>query len=105
MNIKDDPDYDLFGIANMYTDTDYKETVFQFGEKQIMLYALHAASTDYDLTGQIVWEAASIFSAWIYSGIGESLFKNQRVLELGSGPGLGGFAVAEWAKTVTLTDY
>ena len=25
MSIKDDPDYDLFGLAHMYTDTDYKK--------------------------------------------------------------------------------
>lgn len=25
INIKDDPDYDLFGLVNMYTDTDYKK--------------------------------------------------------------------------------
>ena len=55
INIKDDPDYDLFGIVNMYTDTDYKKIEYQFGDKSVHVYALIAASTDYDLTGQIVW--------------------------------------------------
>jgi hypothetical protein len=51
MSIKDDPDYDLFGLAQMYTDTDYKKVSYSFGQKEVSVYALLAASTDYDLTG------------------------------------------------------
>lgn len=50
-NIKDDPDYDLFGLVSMYTDTDYKKIDYTFGDKLVSVYALMAASTDYDLTG------------------------------------------------------
>lgn len=49
----------------MYTDTDYKKIDYQFGDKNVQVYALKAASTDNDLTGQIVWQAASIFSHWL----------------------------------------
>jgi hypothetical protein len=65
VDIKDDPDYDLFGLVSMYTDTDYKQIDYQFGDKQVSVYALLAASTDYDLTGQIVWQAAKVFSEWL----------------------------------------
>ena len=33
VNIKDDPDYDLFGIAQMYTDTNYKQVLYSFNDK------------------------------------------------------------------------
>lgn len=106
INIKDDPDYDLFGIVNMYTDTDYKKIEYQFGDKSVNVYALTAASTDSDLTGQIVWQAASIFSNWLCTdNNGDRLLKGKNVLELGSGPGLGGFLAAHWANKVILTDY
>ena len=50
-NIKDDPEYDFFGIANMFTDTDYKEITFEHGRYKTKIFALNAASTDNDLTG------------------------------------------------------
>jgi predicted nicotinamide N-methyase len=31
--------------------------------------------------------------------------KDKRILELGSGPGLGGFLTAHWAKQVIFSDY
>jgi len=37
--------------------------------------------------------------------IGHDLLANKRVLEVGSGPGLGGFVASKWAKSVVLTDY
>ena len=66
--IEDDPEYDLFGIEQMFTDTDYKLIDFHFEENpdyDLQLYALNAASTDIDRTGQVVWQAAKIFSEWI----------------------------------------
>ena len=64
-NIKDDPDYDLFGLVNMYTNTDYKRIDYEYGNIKFHINALQSASTDMDLTGQIVWQAADIFSHWI----------------------------------------
>jgi len=49
---------------------------------------LKASSTDYDLTGQIIWKAADILSKYIIDEMGESILKDKIVLELGSGPGL-----------------
>ena len=37
--------------------------------------------------------------------VGQSLFEGKVVLELGSGPGLGAFIAANWAKEVVLTDH
>ena len=52
------------------------------------MYALKTSSTDYDLTGQIIWKAADILSKYILDGFGERELKGKTVLELGSGPGL-----------------
>ena len=32
-NIKDDPDYNVFGLVDMFTDTDYKKVDYEFGDK------------------------------------------------------------------------
>ena len=70
------------------------------------MFALEAASTDPDKTGQIIWQAARVFSGWMaQQGNGERLFSGQKVLELGAGPGLTGFHVAHWAKEVIVSDY
>ena len=83
----------------MMTDTDYKLLEYQYGDKKVNVYALTAASTDSDLTGQIVWQAADIFGKWVSTDDnGTSLFSGKSVLELGSGAGLGGFLAAHWAS-------
>ena len=51
IDIKDDPDYDLFGLVNMYTDTDYKRIDYEYGDIKMHINALQSASTDTDLTG------------------------------------------------------
>ena len=101
-----DPDMDAFGVMNLFTDTSYKEITYEYGEYRQTLQALDTASTDYDLTGQIVWQAADIFAKFLLSGtIGQDLLGGHKVLEVGSGPGLGGFIASKWAQKVVLTDY
>mmetsp|Transcript_1150 Transcript_1150/g.2113 ORF Transcript_1150/g.2113 Transcript_1150/m.2113 type:complete len:110 (+) Transcript_1150:93-422(+) len=86
------------------TDTNYKAIEFEHnGFKQSVL-ALQSASTDYDLTGQVIWQAANIMSVWLVEEFLPRM-KDKRVLELGSGPGLCGFIAAHQAKQVVLTDY
>lgn len=41
----------------------------------------------------------------LHKDFGKSIFAGKKVLELGSGPGLGGFIVSKWASQVILTDY
>ena len=46
-----DPDMDAFGVMNLFTDSNYKEITYEYGEYRQTLQALDTASTDYDLTG------------------------------------------------------
>ena len=90
----------------MFTDNNYQELVYEYGDYSQTLQALKTASTDYDLTGQIVWQAADIFAKFLLTGTqGQDLLAGKSVLEVGSGPGLGGFVASKWARRVVLSDY
>ena len=66
---------------------------------------MKTSSTDYDLTGQIIWKAADILSKYIIDELGEKVLKGSSVLEVGSGPGLCGLVAQQWASRVVLSDY
>jgi predicted nicotinamide N-methyase len=57
--------------------------------------SLAASSTDFDLTGQIVWGAAKTLAALIVARNEEFRLKN--VLELGAGAGLSGLVASQYA--------
>ena len=62
-----------------------------------------SASTDHDLTGQVVWPV-SVFLSWFIAR-NPSIFRGQTVLEVGAGCGLPGLVAARvGARTVCLTD-
>ncbi len=63
---------------------------------------MQAASTDYDLTGQIIWRAAEQLAEFIIDHKEE--FKDKTVIELGAGAGLTGLVCAQYAKNVYITD-
>lgn len=86
-------------------DTDYKAIVFEYKDFTQKIYALKAASTDFDLTGQIIWKAADILSKYILDVLGEGELKGKKVLELGSGPGLCALVAQHYASKVVLSDY
>ena len=64
-----------------------------------------AASTDYDLTGQVIWPSARLLSCFIVRRLRRAALAGQDVLELGAGCGLVGLVAAHFApRSVTLTD-
>jgi predicted nicotinamide N-methyase len=67
------------------------------------LDCLVAASTDFDLTGQIVWPAARLL-CWYLARFGEEELSGRPCLELGAGCGLGGLVATHFSPDVTLTD-
>ena len=66
------------------------------------LLCSNQSSTDYDLTGQIVWPAANMLCYFIAKH--HNMFHNSCVIELGAGAGLAGFFCTNFAKYVIITD-
>lgn len=76
-----------------------------FGDTSVSFKALQSGSTDFDLTGQIVWPASMLLSQYLQRHSQD--FKGLSVLEVGSGIGVSGIMVAKYADTkrVVLSDY
>eukprot|EP00644_Phytophthora_capsici_P001906 jgi/Phyca11/6817/fgenesh1_pm.PHYCAscaffold_14_\ len=66
------------------------------------LLSSHAASTDHDLTGQVVWPV-SIFLAWYLVAHRDDI-AGKTVVELGAGAGLSGLVASQFAAHTALTD-
>jgi hypothetical protein len=95
------------GFASLFVDEDYVEESFEFGDclssSATTILCSQAASTDYDLTGQVVWPV-SVFLSW-FIAMRPELFRGQTVVELGAGCGLPGVLAARLGATTTvLTD-
>jgi len=91
---------------------EYATRVFSFSRPpplpplEVPLDCLSAASTDFDLTGQIVWPVSRLVAQYLACGPGvAAALRGARVLELGAGCGLCGVAAAALgAAEVVLTD-
>ena len=95
-------DDDEGNLYNLFVCEDYVEKSWTFGELVQPLLCSNMSSTEYDLTGQIVWPACVLLSWFIYQN--RELFRGQNVLELGAGCGLGGFVAAHYASKCIITD-
>lgn len=73
---------------------------FAFGAAKQKLRSSRAASTDHDLTGQVVWPV-SAFLAWYLVARREDI-AGKTVVELGAGAGLSGLVASQFACVVAL---
>eukprot|EP00850_Spirogloea_muscicola_P013517 SM000092S24485 [mRNA] locus=s92:230783:232892:+ [translate_table: standard] len=87
----------------MFVCESYALREFAFGPERVVLRTLLAASTDYDLTGQIVWPGAELLATHLAASPGE--LAGAAVLELGAGVGLVGLLCARWCSKVVMTDH
>ena len=91
------------GLSSLFAlDTSHQ---FLFSYKQItqQYYASTASSTDFDLTGQVLWPSAATLSKYIIDH--SDMFKGKTFIELGAGVGLCSLIASQYAKMGIVTDY
>ncbi|KAF3453117.1 hypothetical protein FNV43_RR03551 [Rhamnella rubrinervis] len=88
---------------SFFIDDNYQLTTFTFGSQVIELFCLHSASTDFDLTGQLVWPGAMLLNDYISKNA--ELLQGCSVIELGSGVGITGILCSRFCCQVVLTDH
>jgi len=93
-------------MDGFFTNTDYDEQEWSFGELTVRARSSNAASTDYDLTGQVPWPALTVLGHWLASDGGAAVVRGRSCLELGAGTGITGIlAAAQRCSSLTLTDH
>ncbi|XP_021900949.1 protein N-lysine methyltransferase METTL21A [Carica papaya] len=88
---------------SFFINDNYQLTTFTFGSQVLQLYCLQAASTDFDLTGQLVWPGAMLLNDYISRNA--EVLQGCSVIELGSGVGVTGILCSRFCKDVVLTDH
>ncbi|XP_038901029.1 protein N-lysine methyltransferase METTL21A [Benincasa hispida] len=88
---------------SFFVNNDYQLTTFTFGSHEIELLCLQSASTDFDLTGQLVWPGALLMNNYL-SGHSH-LLQGCSIIELGSGVGITGILCSKFCHKVVLTDH
>lgn len=81
----------------------YTVTSFDIGGHIQKVKTLQAASTDYDLTGQVVWPASQVMAHYLRH-VADELVRGCAAVELGAGSGLSGLYATHLAANVVLTD-
>jgi len=94
-------DYTLVGVDVACFDAEKSEDESLL---HIDIFCSTAASTDWDLTGQILWPVSILLSYFLASRQGQEIVAGKNVVELGAGCGLGGIAAASFCNQVVLTD-
>ncbi|XP_024030456.1 protein N-lysine methyltransferase METTL21A [Morus notabilis] len=88
---------------SFFINDNYQLTKFTFGSEVIELLCLQSASTDFDLTGQLVWPGAMLLNDYLSKNA--DLLKGCSVIELGSGVGITGILCSRFCRQVVLTDH
>ncbi|CAK9314246.1 unnamed protein product [Citrullus colocynthis] len=89
--------------ASFFMNNDYQLTTFTFGSHEIELLCLQSASTDFDLTGQLVWPGALLMNNYLSRHA--HLLQGCSIIELGSGVGITGIFCSKFCHKVVLTDH
>lgn len=99
----DDDDGTVCLDESFFVNRSYELTAFTFGTHALHLYCLRSASTDYDLTGQLVWPGAVLLNN--YLSMNAEILEGRSVIELGSGVGITGILCSRFCRKVVLTDH
>ncbi|KAJ8543841.1 hypothetical protein K7X08_025459 [Anisodus acutangulus] len=88
---------------SFFINDDYQITDFKFGSHVLQIYCLQSASTDFDLTGQLVWPGAVLMNDYLTKNA--NLLQGCSVIELGSGVGITGVLCSRFCHEVVMTDH
>lgn len=88
---------------SFFVDRNYEIETFTFGSHILQLYCLHSASTDYDLTGQLVWPGAVLMNNYLSNNT--EILEGKSIIELGSGIGITGILCSKFCHEIVLTDH
>ncbi|XP_039015313.1 protein N-lysine methyltransferase METTL21A-like isoform X1 [Hibiscus syriacus] len=89
--------------ASFFINDNYQLTTFTFGSHVLQLYCLQSASTDFDLTGQLVWPGAMLLNDFLSKNA--ELLQGCSMIELGSGVGITGMLCSRFCRQILLTDH
>jgi hypothetical protein len=81
----------------------YVTKEFVLGPHTIKVMCLQASSTDFDLTGQLIWPGAELLNNYLVQNF--HILQGLSVIELGSGVGLTGLLCAHYCHHVVMTDH
>ncbi|VFQ94045.1 unnamed protein product [Cuscuta campestris] len=88
---------------SFFINDNYELTTFSFGSQVLQLYCLQSASTDFDLTGQLVWPGAVLLNDYLAKNA--DIIQGCSVIELGSGVGITGILCSKFCHEVVMTDH
>lgn len=88
---------------SFFINDNYQLTTFTFGSHVLQLLCLQSASTDFDLTGQLVWPGAMLMNDYISKNTDK--LHGCSIIELGSGVGVTGILCSKFCREVLLTDH
>uniref|UniRef100_A0A5B6YPA8 Putative Methyltransferase family protein isoform 3 n=1 Tax=Davidia involucrata TaxID=16924 RepID=A0A5B6YPA8_DAVIN len=88
---------------SFFINDNYQLTTFTFGSQILQLLCLQSASTDFDLTGQLVWPGATLLNDYLSKNA--EMLQGCSIIELGSGVGVTGILCGRFCHEVLLTDH
>ncbi|XP_047967563.1 protein-lysine N-methyltransferase EFM3 [Salvia hispanica] len=88
---------------SFFINDNYQIARFTFGSQILELYCLQSASTDFDLTGQMVWPGAELLNNYLSKN--SDILRGCSVIELGSGVGITGILCSRFCREVVMTDH
>ncbi|MQL99470.1 hypothetical protein Taro_032185 [Colocasia esculenta] len=89
--------------GSFFINRNYELTTYTFGSHVLELLCLQSASTDFDLTGQLVWPGSVLLNNFLCKNT--DILKGCSVIELGSGVGITGILCRRFCHEVVLTDH
>jgi len=100
---EDEKEEEVYLDEAFFVDDSYEMRTFTYGSHVLRLLCLQSASTDYDLTGQLVWPGAELLNHHLAQC--SDILTGRSIIELGSGVGVTGLLCSRFCRQLVLTDH